>query len=84
MNMKESEAAVAAARILGHKAFVVLASTNSNGQSNYAVRFEREDYSVCFVSDSAEKVLIYAINNQPQKEQNSTQPCRPLTPTTST
>jgi hypothetical protein len=65
MTKKESEAIAAAAKILGHKAFVAVGSTNSDGQSNYVVRFERADYSVRYVSDSASDAALYAINNQP-------------------
>jgi hypothetical protein len=65
MTRKESEAVVAAARILGHKSFVYLGSTDSRGQSDYAVRFERDDYSVRYVSDSATDAALYALNNKP-------------------
>jgi hypothetical protein len=64
MIKKESEAIIAAARILGHKAFLAFGGSN-DGQHYFTVRFERADYSVRFVTESATDAALYAINNQP-------------------
>ncbi len=65
MNAKEAEAVLAAAKVLGHKAFTLLSTKSSNERYNYAVRFESEDYGTRFVTDSVGDALYFISNNQP-------------------
>jgi hypothetical protein len=64
MPRTESEAIKLAAQHLGHKVFIALGPTHSNGASNYLLRFE-VNYTVRFVTDSATDAILYALNNQP-------------------
>lgn len=59
MELNKAKTLETVARSQGHSAYVVNTYSDSNGVTEYGVRFEAQDWSVLFQSDKEQNVIDY-------------------------
>ena len=63
MNFNDAAALASAAKNDGHQAFAVLSYADSNGITDYAVKFENRNYSTDYISSDVFAVQCWIVRH---------------------